>query len=232
MVAHYTQNRFNVMFVDDDNVARWAEFLEGSYLPEVRGLASYPFLTPPAGEPKELRRQRVVQRLTALGGELRYLARYSGIASPLADASLDVVGYSRAVQRRVGGYLSRVEASIKALREEAAQRRRATEDRMRATLGHQGFEELKNRHFNKEVAKLALGVALVDSVVLSGSRLVPQVLPIAWAPEYRWGRAHFLAPFKRLGSIVVATPFFDVGMLWVMALLLYLALWGRGLRRG
>ena len=233
LVAHYTQNRFNVNFVDDDNVVRWAEFLEGSYLPEVRGLASYPFLTPPAGEPKELRRQRVAQRLTALGHELRYLERYSGVAPALEDASLDVETYSRDVQRRVGGYLSRVEASIKALREESAQRRRATEDRMRATLGHQGFEELKNRHFNKEVAKLALGVALVDSVVLSGSRLVPQVLPIAWAPENRWGRAHFLAPFKRLGPIVVATPLFDVGMLWVMALLLYIALWGRGLvRRG
>ena len=101
---------------------------------------------------------------------------------------------------------------------------------MREELGDAGFEAFKARTFNKEVEKQALQVNLGDrdSVVLSGTRLVPQVAPIVLDPESKLGRAPLFSARKQLGPIWIRTPLFNLIVLWVMTGLLYAFLWLRG----
>jgi hypothetical protein len=203
------------------------DYLLGNHLPEVRGLAAYPFAPIPE-ETAEERRHEISRRLTALKNELAYLERFTGLTIPLESDDFSPESYGRETQRRVLAFLKDAEALLKSLRAQAAERRQKSEDALRAELGHAGFEALRNRTLNREVEKRVLGVVLDgDSVVLSGTRLVPKVLPIAQAPESRLGRAHLFAPFKRLGDLVIPTPLFNLGVLWGMSLLLVLLLWSR-----
>lgn len=227
LVEHYRNSPFQRRFFDDENTRRWMDYLLGNHLPEVRGLAAYPFAPIPE-ETAEERRHEISRRLTALKNELAYLERFTGLTIPLESDDFSPESYGRETQRRVLAFLKDAEALLKSLRAQAAERRQKSEDALRAELGHAGFEALRNRTLNREVEKRVLGVVLDgDSVVLSGTRLVPKVLPIAQAPESRLGRAHLFAPFKRLGDLVISTPLFNLGVLWGMSLLLVLLLWSR-----
>ena len=227
MVEHYRNNPFQKTFFHDETREKWFDFLTGVYIPEVRGLASYPF-SPTldiAGIPADA--DKAGRRLKILRNELDYLERFTGLqwrGEGLNDGDLVLERYTREVQRKVMARLKEAEAVLKPLREETAQRRVATEDALRGMLGHKGFEEFKNRSFNREVEKQLLGISAEDAIVISGPRLVPKVLPVVMEPESRFGRAHLFAPFKRLGDFKVQTPFFNIGVLWLLSALLAAAL--------
>lgn len=234
MVEHYRNNPFQKAFFHDETREKWFDFLTGAYIPEVRGLASYPF-SPTldiAGIPEDADKAR--QRLKILRNELDFLERFTGLrwrGEGLNDGDLTLERYSREVQRKVTARLKEAEALLKTLREETAQRRAATEDALRGTLGHKRFEEFKNKNFNREVEKQLLGISAEDAIIISGPRLVPKVLPIAMEPESRFGRAHLFAPFKRLGKFEVQTPFFNIGVLWLLSALMAAVLQARLLPR-
>jgi ABC-type multidrug transport system ATPase subunit len=220
MVEHYSNNPFQRVFFRDETETKWIDFMTDLYIPEVRGLASYPFSpTLDIGKtPEDAERAR--ERLRILRNELDYLERTTGLhwrKNGLNDASLILEDYSRSSQQGVVAWLKEVEAFLKSRKEEVAGRRSENERALRESLGHKGFAEFKNRSFNKEVEKLLLGFSAEDSIVISGPRLVPKILPIALQPESRFGKAHLFAPFKRIGEQEIATPLFNVGILWLLS---------------
>jgi hypothetical protein len=50
-------------------------------------------------------------------------------------------------------------------------------------------------------------------------------------PLSKFGRAHFYAPFKKLGNLTLDTYLFNIIFIWVSTLLFYLALAFNLLRR-
>ena len=227
MADHYRNNPFQRLFFRDEIDETRGEYLADLYIPEVRGLASYPFspTLDAAGNPDDA--ARIAGRLTALRNELDNLERITGLEwceEGLGDESLVPGAYTREAQRAVLAWLKLAEERVNQDREAASERRAGIESDLRARLGHSGFEAFKNRSFNREVEKQMLGVRAGDAIVLSGARLVPRVLPVAIEPESRLGRAHLFAPFKRLGDMQIPTAPFDAGVLWLMTALLALAL--------
>jgi hypothetical protein len=47
----------------------------------------------------------------------------------------------------------------------------------------------------------------------------------------KYGRAHFYAPIKRLGNLEIDTYWFNMLVVWIVSLLLYIALYYNLLRR-
>jgi len=222
MVQHYRGNPFNAPLFGDDTVAKRLDFLIGVHLPELRGLASYPFVpstTPDDGE--------IAHRLSVLRNELDALSRETGIPwrdDGVPESDLTPDAYTKEIRQRVFAHLKRVERLLKTERDEAVARRNATEDTVRKRLGNAGYDHFMDMNFNKETEKRLLGITFDDRIVISGSRLVSRVLPIATPPESCFGRAHLFAPFKRLGDRDIPTPAFDVGALWLLSALFYGAL--------
>ncbi len=230
MVEHYTGNRFERRFFADEKILRRMDYMKDIHLPEVRALASKAFAEPdPTGSARGQDRA-LRQALAALGGELAFLRRFSGLEAPELAGSLVPEKYGRDQQALVTAYLKEFEAWLKPIRAEASNRKRAIEASMREELGDAGYEAFKARYFNKEVEKQALQVNLGDrdSVVLSGGRLVPQVAPIVLDPESRLGRAPLFSARKRVGPVWIRTPLFNLMVLWGMTALLYAALWRLG----
>ncbi len=227
MADHYRNNPFQRDFFNDETDEMRGEYLADLYIPEVRGLAAYPFSPTIDTAGKAQDAAKAAERLAALRNELDNLKRLTGLEwrrNGLDDNSLALGAYNRETQRAVVAWLKEAGARINRDREAAAARRAATESALRARLGHSGFETFKNGSFNREVEKQMLGVRTGNAIVLSGPRLVPKILPVAIEPESHTGRAHLFAPFKRLGVLEIPTAPFDVGVLWLMTSLLALAL--------
>ena len=230
MVRHFTGNRFERAFFPDEKIVRRMDYIKDVHLPEVRGLANKAFVDPdPLGSAKA-QDKALRQALTALGNELAFLERFSGLKAPDLAGFLVPEKYGRDQQALVTAYLKEFEVWLKPIRNEASSRKRATEDAMRKELGDTGFEALKSRSFNKEVEKQVLQVNLGDrdSVILSGTRLAAQVVPIVLDPESRWGRAPQFSARKLAGPVWIPTPLFNLVVLWVMTALLYAVLWRLG----
>ena len=84
-----------------------------------------------------------------------------------------------------------------------------------------GWHRLKREHHNRELAKLALNLQTLEDLRLGQSRIVQVALPACQEPESRWGRAHFLAAFKRVGPFRISTLTFNLAVLGLMAFVLY-----------
>jgi len=221
-VHQFISNDYESLFFKQECIKRQSDFMADFYLPEVRGLADYPFLD--TADPN--RPARTIQRLRALDNELRRLHELTGLNPGIESAELGPKAYDRATQQKVKTYLGKVEEHYLARRKKAAQSVGALKKRLEKELGKDGFKELKAENYNQSIAQLALNLQTLEELQLSGEHLVQLASPVCQEPESAWGQAHFLSAYKRLGSWLIPTPLFNLGVLWIMALLLYGALYG------
>jgi len=221
VVAQFTANRWHGPFYADDCQARQAAYIADRYIYELRGLADYPFLDDDSPD----RAHKVARALRILAAELPRLAALTSARAPKYASRLSAAGYTRAQQAGVRKFLDQAEMIMRARRRAASRRIEAREAALRRRLGPEGLERMKRRYRNSGLAKLALNLQTLEDLRLGRNRVVQIALPVCHEPESRWGRAHFLAAFKRLGPWRIPTLAFNLGVLCLMSLLLYLALY-------
>ncbi len=91
--------------------------------------------------------------------------------------------------------------------------------------------EFKQDNYNKTLANWVLAKNESNQIILDGNRYVRNKHPIYKHPTHSWGRAHFYAPYKKIGNIKIATPLFNVLVIWLMTIVLFLSLYFNVMRR-
>jgi ABC transport system ATP-binding/permease protein len=92
----------------------------------------------------------------------------------------------------------------------------------------------KNHYYSESLADLVTNVSEKNRIIEYNGQLVQQINPIFLDPQpssvldYR---AHFFAPKKNLFGAVVSTFWFNVLVIWIMTLFLYITLYFELLRR-
>lgn len=92
----------------------------------------------------------------------------------------------------------------------------------------------KNRYFNESLADIVTNVNEKNRLIEHDGKLVQQINPIyldaqpSGPLDYR---AHFFAPKKNLFGVMVNTYWFNVLVIWLMSLCLYVALYFEALRK-
>jgi ABC transport system ATP-binding/permease protein len=221
ITTQFTTNRYHRRFYAEDCEVRMADYLSDRYLYELRGLADYPFL----GDDAPDQPARTAKAMRILGNELPRLATLTGQVLPQELADLDRADYTRSKQAAIKAFLDRAERDILERRRKASSRMNAQQESLRQELGRDGVANLKSGHYNRELAKLALGLQSLEDLRLGHSRIVHVALPVCQEPESRWGRAHFLAACKRVGPYSIPTFTFNLAVLGLMAMVLYATLY-------
>ena len=95
-----------------------------------------------------------------------------------------------------------------------------TEEKRRA------FNDLKKDYHNLELERFVRNSnnILTNKIIEYQGRLVQKVDPIFKEPDSKFLRAHFLSPYKRLGSVYVDTIWANLMVIWAFNLLLFLSL--------
>lgn len=102
-------------------------------------------------------------------------------------------------------------------------------DRITAALidklgGNDSLLILKHRYTNRGVEDIALARKNITAIQQVEGKLIQHIDPIFRIPLNRYGRAHFLAPVKRIGNRLFDTFRFNVAVLWGFLLVVYLML--------
>ena len=227
LVQQYTSNKYMRLFFDDDCSATQTDYMIQLHIPEIRALADYPLLK----TDNKNHRAESVRRLLALENELLIQERSTGIRSGLTHDLFQPDAYNAGTRDNVKDYLLLINEQYRKKHQDAVTRKERTEKRLHDSMGIDGTQAFKKINYNKDVASLALNTRSMETVRLSGKRLVQVVAPICQLPESASGQAHFMSAVKRLGAWRVNTPLFNLAVLWGVTAFLFAALQTRLLPR-
>lgn len=105
----------------------------------------------------------------------------------------------------------------------------ATEDDLLSNLeqqlnGRKNLFKLKNEYFNENLADIVLNKHDHKKLVVTSESIIRKAEPIFLYPKNAFGRAHFYAPVKRIGSFYIDTYWFNALVLVLMISLFYVFL--------
>ena len=93
------------------------------------------------------------------------------------------------------------------------------------------YLDLKRRYHNDALADFVTNNRETERVIEYNNHLYQKASPIYLDPRNKFLRAHFYAPRKRLGNYYIDTYWLNLGVIWVMSIILYALLYYGVLRR-
>ncbi|HOU98610.1 MAG TPA: ATP-binding cassette domain-containing protein [Bacteroidales bacterium] len=93
-----------------------------------------------------------------------------------------------------------------------------------ATYSNEEIVKMKENYYNISLADLVTNKNTFQTLVEDDDRLIQLTKPIFKDPDSNYGRAHFYAPYKRLGSLEIDTFWFNTMFIWLTTILMYIAL--------
>jgi ABC-type multidrug transport system ATPase subunit len=102
---------------------------------------------------------------------------------------------------------------------------------LRTTLGEKELGKLRDMNYNENLANVVLNRLNTNKIYDAGKRYIQKADPIYMSPGSRNGRAHFYAPYKQLGDLRIGTLLFNILVIWLMILCLFIALYYNILKR-
>jgi hypothetical protein len=94
-----------------------------------------------------------------------------------------------------------------------------------AKSGRDKLIYLRNNYYNKYLERAVLDLLRVDQSVETPTRIIQKYEPGYMRPTSKTGRAHFYAPYKQIGNNKIDTYWFNLMVLWVVNLFLYITLY-------
>ena len=85
--------------------------------------------------------------------------------------------------------------------------------------------KLKNNYNNKQLAIVMLDRFRVEQSIETDKSIIQKYESGYMKPVSKYGMAQFYAPYKQLGNIKIDTYWFNLILLWVVIIVLYVALY-------
>ncbi len=219
-VIQFTGNRFQQHFFEYEQRNSDAGFKASFLIPRLLSKA-------------ELVERQLVQgnanpgteiNLNILRNEIDYLHRASGLMPFEYIDNINAEEFGSLVAEETTGYLIYMRLHFSQVAREAAAERDRAYRELEAQTGAGELYNMRQQYHNKALADLVLNRHEVELIHKTDERLVQKKDPIYLIPVNDMGRAHFYAPVKRFNNEYVDTFWFNISVLWLMSLVLYLVI--------
>jgi ABC-type multidrug transport system ATPase subunit len=168
---------------------------------------------------------------------LEKLERHIGELS--AESGLDPAQAMRVIRKEpfttdasyiVNDYLDTLQKNIrrKYLRETAV--KDSITGAIVARTGQEELVRLRTATHNNDLADMVLNRTVQKKIYETRDRIIQKSDPVLMIPDSHIGRAHFYAPFKMLGNIRIGTLWFNMTVIWLMNILLFVTLYYNALK--
>ena len=169
-----------------------------------------------------------------LKNELDKLQQETGKPLPLELDSINTETFSETRIATIESYLNEIrKAYAKNLDEVLYEKDKIIEDYTEKPAEKQTWSDLKNNHYNYALAELVKRKDNPDKQIRKNNQIFRKFEPIFKTPYLKNGRAEFYAPTKRIGNnLYLNTVNFNILVIWVFIIILYLILYYNLLRKG
>jgi hypothetical protein len=94
-----------------------------------------------------------------------------------------------------------------------------------AKMGKEELVNLRTATYNNDLAEIVLNRTVQKKFYETEDRIIQKSDPVLMMPDSRIGRAHFYAPYKMLGNLRIATLWFNMSVIWLLNIILFVTLY-------
>ena len=171
-------------------------------------------------------------QLQLIGNEVKTLANFLSISGFDKIDSLKLGLFNTSLSKELTNYLKHCRTISSKLLSRAQDDKDIAIQKLQIKLGsHEKMLTFKEENYNNSLADQVLNKNEQDKIIESNGRLVRKFEPVFSFPESKVGRGHFYAPVKFLGNYSISTYWFNLMVLWLMSLCLYVLLFTNMLGR-
>jgi len=227
MVEQFKNNRFEKPFFNDEMAISQNDWYSTFLLPMLKVKIEQCEKVLKGPEYQEL----LKSNLRKVSFHIKDLSSETGIATGkwLADMNYEKFSYSAGNEAKK--YLDSLEIFIRNITRIQSARRQSLYNLIKARIGEAGFQELRDKNYNENIANIVLNRLTTDRIYDSEKKFIQKAEPIFMKPGSKYGRAHFYAPYKQVGKLRFDTLTFNTMAIWIMILFLYITLYFNILKR-
>jgi len=140
--------------------------------------------------------------------------------------SLTAERFNSNVSKETENYLDSLAVRFRYLRNGYVSRLDSISNSMVSRIGKDEFMVLKNDYNNRSLEDLVLGrTSIINKTFETNKKIIQRFEPVYMHPTSKYGLAQFYAPYKQMGKITIDTYWFNIMVLWVVTLMLYITLY-------
>lgn len=91
--------------------------------------------------------------------------------------------------------------------------------------GRDQLVRVREATHNEDLADILLNRTVQKKIYETPDRIIQKADPVLMAPDSRYGRAQFYAPYKMIGKLKIGTLWFNMIVIWLMCGLLFITLY-------
>lgn len=93
------------------------------------------------------------------------------------------------------------------------------------TAGAESLVRVREETHNESLAELLLNRTVQKKIYETEAQIIQKSDPVLMEPTSKAGRAHFYASYKKLGSLKIGTLWFNMAVIWIMIVTLFITLY-------
>lgn len=219
-VTQFKHNEYQKHFFDIEKRKSHAGFAKNYLIAEIEAIVNTSLFYKQNNEKIE----RTKKDLKILSNELKKLQKQVPEIESGIEANITYESYDKETVKKIREYLNKLKDYYNSEFDKATSQKDRRYNNLLEKYDKEAIIELRQNYYNENLANLLRNKQDLNKVIRSKNRLVQIAEPIYKDPESKFGRAHFYAPNKQLGNTKIDTFWFNVGVIWFMSLLMYIAL--------
>ena len=231
-VHHFKNNSFEKDYYDYEKIESQADF-KASYLIEELN-RKRKFIADNLTTKNDSVKAIMQKNLTIIQDNLRQEDLFNKGLEGFLDKPWTVESYGKIVDQKLEEYFMAYKKFYQGLYNKAVMTREQIFSAKEAEGTGYSLNEYKNRYYNESLADLVKNVKEKDRILEFHGELIQLINPIFHDPKPAHAldyRTHFFAPEKNLFGAMVSTFWFDILVIWLMTVILYITLYFELLRK-
>jgi hypothetical protein len=226
-VEQFRSNRYEKPFFNYDMKLSQAEWNSSFLVPTLKVKVDQCVAT---GKDPEFR-DPLEENFIKLNYHIKDLSEKTGIKPGPWMTDLNYERFNDVAGAQTKAYLDNVRSYIRQETKIWTAKRDSVYEVKADQIGECKLLRLRESDYNDRLADFVLNRLATSKIYESDRKLIQKADPIFMPPGSKYGRAHFYAPYKLLGNLKIGTMIFNVSMIWLMTIVLFVTLYYNVLNR-
>ena len=220
-VEQFKRNKFEKPFFNYDMEISHYDWLASFLLPTLKVKIDESFS---AGK-NPVYRESTMNNIEEIRYHVNDLTNISGIKPGKWINNLNYEKFDEFTGREAKNYLDSLRGSFRIKSRLISYQRDSIYKQISTKIGEDKFLQMRSKEYNENLADIVLNRMSTSKIYDTGDMLIQKADPVFMRPGSKWGRAHFFAPYKQIGNLKIETLLFNVCMIWLMVILLFVTLY-------
>ncbi|MDF9799808.1 ABC-type multidrug transport system ATPase subunit [Catalinimonas alkaloidigena] len=227
-VYQFQENSYERPYYELEKQERQADFKSAYLIPELE--SKLQFVVEHVGDERDSVRSLVLKDLHILKTELTKEAYKEGLEDTDLNSLFTLEGLSQANINKVNAYFEGMKKHYMQSFNKAVEKQEKLVYYFESQPGIEyDLNDYKNRYFNESLADLVRNINVSDRIIEYEGKLLQRIDPVFNEPMVNTGffnyRTHFFAPKKQFAGKLMDTYYFNIAVIWLMTIVLYITLY-------